>query len=315
MNKQISHLTSVKLNTLATDNLQGFSELKSVPIDFIAQYFEGVKGVKRGGKLILDKGVSNNKKSEINDVFQFMKKGLLYSYTTNKEDFLYSSHEFGIDLDASKVAITQTGRAFESCHYDTPYDAPSEYGSCKASVDTMYIVFTADGQYYGRFYIYETEEDVDIIDGAYINIKHTEFNNKNEPRLSALIYAHENNLERKHLKYNGGFKARYDGGGYANPANGYAFYYNSKQADIVGVDNAYDLHIPDKESKGRCCANCNECYDADEDELYYVERDDNYLCSECVYRCDSCEEAFNGNSDEWFEVNGETYCSHCVSCR
>lgn len=39
-------LMTVKADTNAT--LKGFEPFKEVPLEFIAEYFEGVKGVKRG---------------------------------------------------------------------------------------------------------------------------------------------------------------------------------------------------------------------------------------------------------------------------
>lgn len=308
-------LMNVKADKYAT--LKGFESFKEVPLEFIAEYFEGVKGVKRGGKLILDKNVSDKKASEINDVWQFIKKGLIYTSTTEPDDFQYSSHEFGVDLTTAKPIITTTGKAFDSCHYDTHPDNNHEYGSAKKAVLRMYIIFTKDGQYYGRFYIYDgyhnsTNTKHDIIDGAYINKHHSAFKNKNEPRLSALIYSHNNSLKRSQVKKVNS-SCEYYGQGYANPANGYAYYINrleSGTTNLVTIDD-YKLQILNDDDNREGC----ECYGCerwiDEDESVWVERDEERYCDECVCYCEECGEYFS-NEDTYYNVNGTIYCEDCM---
>ncbi|QGF21105.1 hypothetical protein H1N72_gp42 [Lactococcus phage P596] len=309
-------LMTVKENTNAT--LKGFEPFKEVPLEFIADYFEGVKGVKRGGKLILDKNVTDKKASEIQDVWQFIKKGLVYTSTTDLDDFQYSSHEFGINTLTGKPIVTTKGKAFDSCHYDIHPSECNAYGSAKKAVLRMYIVFTKDGQYYGRFYIYDgyhkpTNTNHDIIDGAYINHYHSDFSNKNEPRLSALIYSHNNSLKRSQVKKMNS-SCEYYGQGYANPANEYAYYINrleTETTDIIDIEYGYNLQILNDEDNihDRNCYNCE--YMVDEDEAIYVDRDEHYYCPDCVLYCEECEEYFN-KDDKYYDVNGDIYCSSCM---
>lgn len=309
--KKAFDLNSVEINNSV--NLIDFEDFQEVPLEFIAQYFKGVLGVKRGGKLKLAKDVTAKKASEIQDVWHFIKKGLVYTSTTNKDMYRYSSHEFGIDvMNGGKLSLTKKGKAFGSCHYDTDYTDTNTYGACKASVKRMYIVFTKDGQYYGRFYIYDTVQGVDIIDGAYINDSHTEKENTNEPRLSALIYSHDNTLTRSDLK-KGDSSCMYDGAGYANPNNDYAYYVscydnNGERVDLEGSS----LEIT--------CVNgselyeCNECgYESyDEDCVNYCDRDDCYYCDDCHVYCEECCECFNAN-DGYVELSGSYYCTDCAT--
>lgn len=310
------NLLNVKADKYST--LKGFEPFKEVPLSFIADYFEGVKGVKRGGKLILDKNVTDKKASEIQDVWQFIKKGLIYTSTTEPDDFRYSSHEFGVDTATGKPIITTTGKAFDSCHFDTHPDENNEYGSAKKAVLKMYIVFTKDGQYYGRFYIYDgyrnsSSTKHDIIDGAYINHNHSDYSNKNEPRLSALIYSHNNKLKRSQvIKMN--TSAEYYGQGYANPANGYAYYVSKLETgttNLIDISNKEYLTILNDDD------NCNgcECYGCecmcDYDESYYVERDDERYCEDCVLYCEECEEYFS-KEDRYYDIHGDIYCSSCI---
>lgn len=310
------NLLNVKADKYST--LKGFEPFKEVPLSFIADYFEGVKGVKRGGKLILDKNVTDKKASEIQDVWQFIKKGLVYTSTTEPDDFRYSSHEFGVDTATGKPIITTTGKAFDSCHFDCHPDENNEYGSAKKAVLRMYIVFTKDGQYYGRFYIYDGYRNAsstkhDIIDGAYINHSHSDYSNKNEPRLSALIYSHSKGLKRSQvIKMN--TSCEYNGQGYANPANGYAYYVSkleSETTNLIDISNKEYLTILNDDD------NCNgcECYGCecmcDEDACYYVERDDRNYCEDCVLYCEDCEEYFS-KEDRHYNVNGDIYCSSCM---
>lgn len=244
-----------------------------------------------------------------------MKKGLLYSVTSNESDYYYSSHEFGINLITGKVMITTRGKAFDSCHYMVDTDSEGEYGSCKKSVSEMYVMFTKDGQYYGRFYVYTTINEHDIIDGAYINNQHTDFKNKNEPRLSTLIYSHNHNIKRNNVK-KGNSSVTYEGQGYANPANGYAYYYSLINGITGKQDNElkdYSLEIVNRESNGNECAECNCIYD--DDCMYYIERNDIYLCEDCVSFCHGCEEYFNGNNETCYELNGDIYCNQCINER
>ena len=307
---------AVKENKKAT--LKGFEPFKEVPLEFIAEYFEGVKGVKRGGKLILDKNVSDKKASEIQDVWQFIKKGLIYTSTTNRDDFQYSSHEFGVDTMTGKPIITTTGKAFDSCHYDIHPDDDHCYGSAKKAVLRMFIIFTKDGQYYGRFYIYDgyhnqTNTKHDIIDGAYINKNHTSFKNKNEPRLSALIYSHSKSLKRSQvIKMN--TNTEYYGQGYANPANGYAYYVSKLETgttNVISINNNDCLQILNDDDNREGC----ECYGCegwcDEDESVWVERDEERYCDDCVLYCEECEEYFS-KEDNHYNVNGDIYCSSCM---
>lgn len=308
------NLMAVKADTKAT--LKGFEPFKEVPLDFIADYFEGVKGVKRGGKLILDKNVTDKKASEIQDVWQFIKKGLVYTSTTHWDDFQYSSHEFGIDTMTGKPIITTTGKAFDSCHFDTHPDESHCYGSAKKAVLRMYIVFTKDGQYYGRFYIYDgyhnpTNTKHDIIDGAYINHKHTDYSNKNEPRLSTLIYSHNNKLKRSQVKKMN-TSCEYYGQGYANPANEYAYYVNrleSETTNLIDIDKGYNLQIlnDDDNQGGHECYGC-ECIVNDDEVIYCNDRE---YCEECVICCTECEEWFD-KDDRFYNVNGDIYCSSCI---
>ena len=309
-------LMTVKADTNAT--LKGFEPFKEVPLEFIAEYFEGVKGVKRGGKLILDKNVSDKKASEINDVWQFIKKGLVYTSTTNRDDFQYSSHEFGVDLTTAKPIITTTGKAFDSCHFDTHPNDDYCYGSAKKAVLRMFIIFTKDGQYYGRFYIYDgyrnsSSTNHDIIDGAYINRKHSAFKNKNEPRLSALIYSHNKGLKRSQvIKMN--TSTEYYGQGYANPANGYAYYVSKLETNTTNVisianDDALQILNDDDNYSGYYCYNCEEL--VNEDESIYCERDGCNYCEDCVLYCEECEEYFS-KDDKHYNVNGDIYCSSCM---
>lgn len=311
------NLMNVKADKYST--LKGFEPFKEVPLEFIAEYFEGVKGVKRGGKLILDKNVSDKKASEINDVWQFIKKGLVYTSTTNKDDFLYSSHEFGVDLTTAKPIITTTGKAFDSCHFDTHPDDDHCYGSAKKAVLRMFIIFTKDGQYYGRFYIYDgyrnaSNTNHDIIDGAYINRNHKDFKNKNEPRLSALIYSHNNSLKRSQvIKMN--TNAEYYGQGYANPANGYAYYVSKLETgttNVISIDNNDCVQIlnDDDNREGFECYGCERW--CDEDESVYVERDEERYCDDCVTYCEECEEYFS-NEDVYYNVNDTIICESCMS--
>lgn len=310
------NLMTVKAAKYAT--LKGFEPFKEVPLEFIAEYFEGVKGVKRGGKLILDKNVSDKKASEINDVWQFIKKGLVYTSTTNRDDFQYSSHEFGVDTMTGKPIITTTGKAFDSCHFDTHPNEDGEYGSAKKAVLRMFIIFTKDGQYYGRFYIYDgyhnsTNTNHDIIDGAYINKNHTAFKNKNEPRLSTLVYSHSKGLKRSQvIKMN--TNAEYYGQGYANPANGYAYYISKLESgttNVISINNTDCVQILNDDD------NCNgyECYGCerwvDEEESFWVERDGERYCDECVLYCEECEEYFS-NEDTYYNVNGTIICEDCM---
>ena len=309
-------LMMVKENKKAT--LKGFEPFKEVPLEFIADYFEGVKGVKRGGKLILDKNVTDKKASEIQDVWQFIKKGLVYTSTTDWDDFQYSSHEFGINPLTGKPIVTTKGKAFDSCHYNIHPDECNDYGSAKKAVLRMYIVFTKDGQYYGRFYIYDgyhkpTNTNHDIIDGAYINHSHSDFSNKNEPRLSALIYSHNNGLKRSQVKKMNS-SCEYNGQGYANPANEYAYYINRLETgttDIIDIDYGYDLQILNNDDNcgGYECYNCEDM--VNEDEAFYVERDECYYCEDCVLYCEECEEHFS-KDDKYYNVNGDIYCSSCM---
>lgn len=307
---------AVKENKKAT--LKGFEPFKEVPLEFIAEYFEGVKGVKRGGKLILDKNVSDKKASEINDVWQFIKKGLVYTSTTNRDDFQYSSHEFGVGLATAKPIITTTGKAFDSCHYDIHPSECNDYGSAKKAVLRMFIIFTKDGQYYGRFYIYDgyrnsSSTKHDIIDGAYINKNHSAFKNKNEPRLSALIYSHNNSLKRSQvIKMN--TNAEYYGQGYANPANDYAYYVSkleSGTSNVISIKNNDVLQIlnDDDNYSGYYCYNCEEL--VNEDESIYCERDEERYCNDCVNACDECEEYFS-NQDTYYNVNDTIICQPCM---
>lgn len=311
------NLMNVKADKYAT--LKGFEPFKEVPLEFIAEYFGGVKGVKRGGKLILDKNVSDKKASEINDVWQFIKKGLVYTSTTEPDDFLYSSHEFGIDLTTAKPIITTTGKAFDSCHFDIHPDENHCYGSAKKAVLRMFIIFTKDGQYYGRFYIYDgyrnaSSTNHDIIDGAYINKNHSAFKNKNEPRLSALIYSHNNKLKRSQvIKMN--TNTEYYGQGYANPANGYAYYVSKIEtgtSNVISIDNDDVLQIlnDDDNREGFECYNCERW--VDEDESCYVERDEERYCGDCVLYCDECEEYFS-NEEAYYNVNGTIICEPCMN--
>lgn len=310
------NLMTVKADKYAT--LKGFEPFNEVPLEFISEYFEGVKGVKRGGKLILDKNVSDNKASEINDVWQFIKKGLVYTSTTNKDDFQYSSHEFGVDLTTAKPIITTTGKAFDSCHFDIHPDDYQCYGSAKKAVLRMFIIFTKDGQYYGRFYIYDgyhnqTDTKHDIIDGAYINKNHKDFKNKNEPRLSALIYSHNKGLKRSQvIKMN--TSTEYYGQGYANPANGYAYYISKLETgttNVISIDNIDCVQIlNDNNNREGCeCYNC-ECW-IDEQESVYVERDGEKYCEECVLYCEQCDQYFS-NGDTYYNVNGTIICEYCM---
>ena len=310
------NLMNVKADKYST--LKGFEPFKEVPLEFIAEYFEGVKGVKRGGKLILDKNVTDKKASEIQDVWQFIKKGLVYTSTTNWDDFRYSSHEFGINALTGKPIVTTKGKAFDSCHFDTHPDENNCYGSAKKAVLRMFIIFTKDGQYYGRFYIYDgyhkpTNTNHDIIDGAYINHGHSDFSNKNEPRLSALIYSHNNNIKRSQVKKMN-TSCKYHGQGYANPANEYAYYINRLETgtnNIIDIEWSYDLQIlnNDDDNGGHECYNCEDM--VDEDEAIYVDRDECYYCYNCVLHCEECEEYFS-KDDKYYDVNGDIYCSSCM---
>lgn len=310
MTEQTFNLNNVEINTSV--NLIDFEDFQEIPLKFIAQYFKGVQGVKRGGKLKLDKEVTPNKASEIQDVWHFIKKGLVYTSTTNKDMYKYSSHEFGVDvMNGGKLSLTKRGKAFGSCHYDTEYTEIDTYGACKASVKRMYIVFTKDGQYYGRFYIYDTVQGVDIIDGAYINDNHSEKENTNEPRLSALIYAHDNTLTRSDLKKGDG-SCMYEGAGYANPNNGYAYY-------VSCYDNEGNRVNLEGSSLEITCVNgcnyyeCSECmYESTDDEcMYYSDRDACYYCEDCATYCEECEEWFNMN-DGYIELSGSNYCTSCA---
>lgn len=310
-------LMNVKANKYAT--LKGFEPFKEVPLNFIAEYFEGVKGVKRGGKLILDKNVSDKKASEIQDVWQFIKKGLIYTSTTNRDDFQYSSHEFGVDTTTGQPIVTTTGKAFDSCHFDTHPNEDDCYGSAKKAVLRMFIIFTKDGQYYGRFYIYDgyhnsTNTNHDIIDGAYINKNHTAFKNKNEPRLSTLVYSHSKGLKRSQVvKMN--TNADYYGQGYANPANGYAYYISkldSETDNLVNINNTDRVQIlnDDNNRNGFECYGCERWLD--EEESIWVERDEERYCDDCVTYCEECEECFS-NEDTYYNVNGTIICEPCMS--
>lgn len=304
------NILNTTVNTSA--KLQGFTDFKELPLEFIASYFKGVKGVKRGGKLILDENVTDKKASEIQDVWQFVKKGLVYTTTQDPDDFRYSSHEFGIEPTTGKLVVTTTGKAFGSCHYDCPTDSYNEYGSAKKAVNTMYIVFTKDGQYYGRFYVYNAIAqgvETDIIDGAYINERHTERKNQNEPRLSALVYSHNNSIKRSQVKKMS-TACEYFGQGYANPANDYAYYLVLNE----GIDNdiqGYQVEIEsdDDNCGGRECERCCDVHN--EDEMYYCDRDDSWLCGDCMFICHACEEVVS-EGDTSYCVNDEWYCESCV---
>ena len=108
--------------------------------------------------------------------------------------------------------------------------------------------------------------------------------------------------------------AEYHGQGYANPANGYAYYISKLETNttnLVSISNNDCVQILNDESnrEGFECYGCERW--CDEEESVWVDRDEERYCDECVCYCEECEEYFS-NEDVYYNVNGTIICEVCM---